>query len=91
MDENGRYVDDQGNFVDKFGNRVDKDGEYVVEAQPFLDDDGKPVIIDEDKKDEPTPQPTLPAPSTETVAQAAESADVVSEIQSAVIETVSGS
>ena len=91
VDENGRYVDDHGNFVDKFGNRVDKDGEYVVEAQPFLDDDGKPVIIDEDKQDEPTPQPTLPAPSTETVVQATEPVQVVNEIQSAVIETVSGS
>jgi len=91
VDENGRYVDDHGNFVDKFGNRVDKDGEYVVEAQPFLDDDGKPVIIYEDKQDEPTPQPTLPAPSTETVVQATEPVQVVNEIQPAVIETVSGS
>jgi hypothetical protein len=61
VDENGRYVDDKGNFVDKFGNRVDKDGEYVVEYKPFLDEDGNPIILEEDVKNEPkaeeTPQP----------------------------------
>jgi len=88
VDENGRYVDEQGNFVDKFGNRVDKDGEYVVEAQPFLDDDGQPVVLDEDKKDEPTPQPTLPAP--EPVAQSTESAEATPETPAAVSETVVG-
>jgi hypothetical protein len=65
VDENGRYVDDHGNFVDKFGNRVDKDGEYVVEYKPFLDEDGNPIILEEDVKNEPkaeeTPQPEASA------------------------------
>jgi hypothetical protein len=52
VDENGRFIDDQGNFIDKFGNRVDADGEYIVETQPFLDENGKP-IIDEDTSDKP--------------------------------------
>lgn len=56
VDENGRFIDESGNFVDKFGNRVDKEGEYIVETKPFLDDDGNPVVLDEDKKDEPKPQ-----------------------------------
>jgi len=51
IDESGRFVDENGNFVDKFGNRVDAAGEYIVEQQPFLDDDGKPIIIEEDKPD----------------------------------------
>lgn len=70
VDENGRYVDEQGNFVDKFGNRVDKDGEYVVDAQPFLDDDGNPIILDEDKKDEikePTTPPVAETPQAQPV------------------------
>ena len=67
VDENGRYVDEQGNFVDKFGNRVDKDGEYVVDAQPFLDDDGNPIILDEDKKDEP--KETIPPPEEPQIVQ----------------------
>ena len=47
VDEDGRYIDDAGNFVDRYGNRVSKDGDYMVEAEPFLDDNGKPVILDE--------------------------------------------
>jgi hypothetical protein len=83
VDENGRYVDDKGNFVDKFGNRVDKDGEYVVEYKPFLDEDGNPIILEEDVKNEPkaeqTPQPeasavtTTPAVDTPVAAVATES------------------
>jgi hypothetical protein len=49
IDENNRYIDEQGNFVDKNGNRVDADGDYLVDAKPFLDDDGNPVVLDEDK------------------------------------------
>jgi hypothetical protein len=56
IDESGRFIDESGNFIDKFGNRVDKDGEYVVDQQPFLDDNGNPIILDEEKN-EPTPQP----------------------------------
>lgn len=73
VDENGRYVDADGNFVDKFGNRVDKDGEYVVDHQPFLDDDGNPVLLDEDIKNEQSTQPVVQtaqpeAPSVSTEA-----------------------
>lgn len=51
VDENGRYIDESGNYVDKFGNRVDAEGDYIVETQPFLDEDGKPIILDEEKND----------------------------------------
>lgn len=61
IDEQGRFIDEQGNFVDKYGNRVDAEGEYVVDTLPFLDEDGNPIVLDEDKKNE-TPTPTLPAP-----------------------------
>ena len=59
VDENGRFIDEQGSFVDKYGNKVDAEGEYIVDPQPFLDDEGKPIISDEDKKDE---QPAQPSP-----------------------------
>jgi hypothetical protein len=59
VDDNGRFIDEQGNYVDKFGNKVDEEGEYVVDAQPFLDDEGNPVILDEDKNDKE--QETKPA------------------------------
>ena len=62
IDEGGRFIDDNGNFVDKYGNPVDKDGEYIVEQQPFLDDEGKPVVLeDEEKKtnDKPVEAPPV--------------------------------
>lgn len=50
VDEEGRYVDEDGNLVDIQGNRVDETGELIVETQPFLDDDGKPIVLkDKDK------------------------------------------
>jgi hypothetical protein len=52
IDESGRFVDENGNFIDKFGNRVDIDGEYIVDQQPFLDDDGNPVQVEETPKDD---------------------------------------
>jgi hypothetical protein len=56
IDESGRYVDDNGNFVDKFGNRVDSEGDYIVDQQPFLDDDGKPIVFEEENKDAKEPE-----------------------------------
>jgi len=59
IDEAGRYIDDAGNFVDKFGNRVDAQGDYVVESKPFLDDDGNPVVSDEEVQSQTTPVPNV--------------------------------
>jgi len=57
VDENGRYIDEDGNFVDKDGNRVDEEGEYLVDTQPFLDDDGNPVVLEEETKEDEAPKP----------------------------------
>lgn len=51
IDEEGRFIDEQGNYVDKFGNRIDKDGDYVVDPQPFLDENGKPIILEENNNE----------------------------------------
>lgn len=53
IDENGRYINEKGDFVDKNGVLVDVNGDYITDFQPFIDDDGNPVILDEDKKTEP--------------------------------------
>lgn len=66
VDAEGRFIDEAGNYVDKFGNRVDKDGEYVVEFQPFLDEDGNPVVLEDEKKPEPTPEPIVETKPVET-------------------------
>lgn len=44
IDESGRYVNEKGEFVDKNGNLVTEKGDYVLEFQPFLDDEGKPIV-----------------------------------------------
>jgi hypothetical protein len=71
IDSSGRFIDEEGNFVDKYGNKVTSDGDYIVEPQPFLDDNGNPVVLEEEKKDAPantetppTPLPVQPAPAT---------------------------
>jgi hypothetical protein len=51
IDESGRYIDEEGKFVDKYGNPVTSTGDYDVNPEPFLDDEGKPVILDEDKNE----------------------------------------
>lgn len=52
INEDGRFINEKGEFVDKFGNRVDSDGEYLVESQPFLDDDGNPIILENETNKE---------------------------------------
>ena len=58
VDENGRFIDEESNFVDRDGNRVDKDGEYLVDSQPFLDDDGNPIVLEDttEKKEDEAPK-----------------------------------
>jgi hypothetical protein len=68
IDENGRFIDADGNFVDKNGFRVGEDGEYVVESKPFLDEDGKPIILEDTKKenqnnDKSSPENTAVVPA----------------------------
>ena len=49
VDENGRFINEEGKFVDKNGNLVDGEGEYIVEFKPFLDDEGNPVVLEDNK------------------------------------------
>lgn len=72
IDENGRFIDEQGNFIDKYGNRVNSDGDYVVDPQPFLDDEGKPIILEEDEKPNAATPPTESA-SVESTPSSSES------------------
>jgi hypothetical protein len=72
VDENGRFINEKGQFIDKDGNLVDLDGDYVVDFKPFLDDEGKPVVLDDketkDTKDkDDTVQPESPTPSSSSV------------------------
>lgn len=72
IDERGRFIDEQGSYVDKYGNKVDADGDYVVESEPFLDDEGKPIVLEtekpvtEEKKTDDTNTPSISDNSTTT-------------------------
>jgi hypothetical protein len=52
VDENGRYVNDKGEFVDKDGNPVDNQGDYLLDFQPFLDENGQPIILDAENRND---------------------------------------
>jgi hypothetical protein len=74
IDESGRFIDENGNFVDKYGNKVDAEGDYVVEPEPFLDENGQPIVLDEEKNENKSSDSTNgtetkheePQPSTES-------------------------
>lgn len=69
INEDGRFINEAGQFIDKRGNLVDEKGDYVVEVQPFLDDEGNPIIEssaqelpkavvnEEQKPSQPPPEP----------------------------------
>ena len=50
VDEYGRFINEKGEYIDKDGNPVDASGDYAFEFQPFLDDEGKPISIDQNDK-----------------------------------------
>ena len=58
VDINGRFVDTEGSYVDIEGNPVDDVGDYIVEFKPFLDEDGKPIILDEENNEDTEPAKT---------------------------------
>jgi hypothetical protein len=64
VDDQGRFIDEEGSFVDKYGNRVDIDGEYVVDSQPFLDENGKPILLDEPANEKNNSEPSPKVEST---------------------------
>lgn len=48
IDEDGRYINETGQYVDKNGNLVDENGDYVTDFKPFTDDNGNPIVEQED-------------------------------------------
>lgn len=58
INESGELIDEEGNLIDHLGNRIDKDGHYIVDFEPFLDDEGNPVILEKPTTPEETSQET---------------------------------
>jgi len=73
IDKEGRYIrwNDDGSsvFVDSEGKELNDEGEYDVETSPFLDDDGKPIVLESDKApDKPKRKSRKKEPEEEPVA-----------------------
>jgi hypothetical protein len=60
IDESGRFINENGDFIDKDGNVVNEKGDYLFEFQPFLDDNGNPIV--EEKNEPTTEEATEPTP-----------------------------
>lgn len=54
VDSLGRFINDKGELIDEDGNLVNDKGDYVIDFQPFLDDDGNPISVDNANNDQPT-------------------------------------
>ena len=50
INDEGRFIDEAGNFIDKEGSPVNEDGEYTFDTEPFLDDDGKEIVVEDKPK-----------------------------------------
>ena len=71
IDNAGRFINEKGEYIDKNGNPVSADGEYIVQFTPFLDEDGKPVVLEETTKDKvedvkPTNETSTPVETSES-------------------------
>ena len=61
---------------------VNNEGDYIVEFSPFLDDEGKPVILEEKKKEpENVQQPTTPAKTDSAPAETVKPTETKAETQ----------
>lgn len=57
LDENGNYIrwitDTEFVFVDMEGRELDENKDFKVEFSPFLDEDGSPIVMEEESKPAP--------------------------------------
>jgi len=51
INKDGRYIDKDGSFVDKDGEAISEEGSYDVAFTPFLDDNGNPVLKEEEEEE----------------------------------------
>ena len=75
ISEDGKFIkwtgDGEGDFVyvDSKGRPVTEEGEYNLEESPFLDDDGKPIVLESEKQpDKPKRKTRKKAPEEEPAA-----------------------
>ena len=54
INKDGRFINEEGKFVDQDGNLVNDSGDYVIAFEPFLDDDGNPIVENQDESNNKT-------------------------------------
>jgi hypothetical protein len=60
VDKDGRFINEEGKFVDRDGNLVTDSGDYVVEFEPFLDDEGNPIAEVKDESNNKSEENSSP-------------------------------
>jgi hypothetical protein len=60
VDKDGRFINEEGKFVDRDGNLVTDSGDYVVEFEPFLDDEGNPIAEVKDESNNKSEESSPP-------------------------------
>lgn len=70
INDEGRYVDKKGQYIDVEGIPLDKEGDYLIEQKPFLDNEGKPIVIEKVEETE-----------TSETTEETEEAEVVEEVE----------
>jgi hypothetical protein len=68
VNKDGRLVDTEGRLIDEFGRFINDKGDYVTDFKPFIDDDGNPILEEQEKKEDAT-QPTTPTVAEVTEAK----------------------
>lgn len=81
INRDGKHISDDGKFikwtgdgeddfiyVDSKGRSVTEEGEYDLEASPFLDDDGQPIVLESEKPEKPKRKTRKKEPEEEPVA-----------------------
>jgi hypothetical protein len=65
IDESGNWVDEEGNIIDEDYNRVDEYGQLDIQSEPFLEDDGSPIVEEIDSEPETEPEAEAETPEEE--------------------------
>ena len=50
LNDEGRFINEDGQLIDVEGNFVNEEGDFVGDFSPFLDDSGKPVVLEDKPK-----------------------------------------
>ena len=86
LNDDGRYVNEEGELIDVDGNLVNEQGDFVSEFSPFLDDSGKPVVLEEDKPKKKTRKKAVKEETEDEALNTEEEVEEEAEIETAEVD-----